>query len=82
MKKGSTLHVEAIFDNSAANPRRPPGPVKTVFLGDRTDDEMGFVVVGTMSTENGFGKVEWLKYLDKMIKARAFRLVYEAMGRD
>jgi len=82
MKKGSTLHVEAIFDNSAGNPRRPPGPVKTVFLGDRTDDEMGFVVVGTMSTENGFGRVEWLKYLEKMIKARAFRLAYEAMGKD
>ena len=82
MKKGSTLHVEAIFDNSAGNPRRPPGPEKTVFLGDRTDDEMAFVVVGTMSVENGFGKVEWLKYLDKMIQARAFRLGYEAIGKE
>ena len=82
MKKGSTLHVEAIFDNSAGNPRRVPGPEKTVFLGDRTEDEMAFVVVGTMSVENGFGKVEWLKYLDKMIQARAFRLAYEALGKD
>jgi hypothetical protein len=32
--------------------------------------------------ENGFGKVEWLKYLDKMIQARAFRLAYEAMGKE
>ena len=82
MKKGSTLHVEAVFDNSAGNPRRPPGLEKTVFLGDRTEDEMAFAVVGTMSVENGFGKVEWIRYLDKMIKARAFRLAYEAMGKD
>ena len=82
MKKGSTLHVEAIFDNTAGNPRRPPGPEKTVFLGEGTDDEMAFAVLGTMSEENTFGKVEWLKYLEKLIKARASRLAYEAMGKE
>jgi hypothetical protein len=43
---------------------------------------MAFAVLGTMSEENTFGKVEWLKYLEKLIKARASRLAYEAMGKE
>jgi hypothetical protein len=82
LKKGSTLHVEAIFDNSAGNPRRPPGPEKTVFLGESTDDEMAFAVFATMSEENTSVKIEFLKYLEKLIKAKASRLAYEAMGKE
>jgi peroxiredoxin len=82
MKKGSTLHVEAIFDNSAGNPRRPPGPEKTVFLGEGTDDEMAFAVLATMSEENTSVKIEFLTYLEKLIKAKASRFAYEAMGKD
>jgi hypothetical protein len=82
MKKGSTLHVEAVFDNSAGNPRRPPGPEKTVFLGEGTDDEMAFAVLGTMSEEKEFGKIELLMYLEKLYKAKAFKLAYEALGKE
>lgn len=82
MEKGSTLHVEAVFDNSADNPRRPPGPVKTVYLGERTEDEMAFAIVGTMSKENRVGKVELLSYLEKLYKAKAYRLARESMGLD
>jgi len=70
MKKGSTLHVERIFDNSAGNPRHPPGPEQTVFLGDRTEDEIAFAVIGTMAEQNSFGKVEWLRYLDKVYQGK------------
>jgi hypothetical protein len=82
MKKGSTLHVEAIFDNSAGNSRRPPGPEKTVFLGEGTDDEMAFAVLATMSEENTSVKIEFLTYLEKLIKAKASRFAYEAMGKE
>jgi hypothetical protein len=82
MKKGSTLHVEAIFDNSAGNPRRPPGPEKTVFLGEGTDDEMAFAVLATMSEENKSVKIDFLTYLEKLIKAKASKFAYEAMGKE
>ena len=74
--------MEAIFDNSAGNPRRPPGPEKTVFLGESTDDEMAFAVFATMSEDNTSVKIDFLKYLEKLIKARASRLAYEAMGKE
>lgn len=82
MKKGSMLHVEAVFDNSSGNPRRPPGPEKTVFLGEGTDEEMAFAVIGTMSEEKAFGKIELLMYLEKLYKAKAFKLAYEALGKE
>jgi hypothetical protein len=74
--------VEAIFDNSAGNPRRPPGPEKTVFLGESTEDEMAFAVFAAMSEENTSVKIEFLTYLEKLIKAKASRFAYEAMGKE
>jgi hypothetical protein len=82
LKKGSTLHVEAVYDNSAGNPRRLPGPEKTVFLGEATDDEMAFAIIGTIVEGRPSGKVEMLRYFEKLIEAKAFRLAYEAMGKE
>jgi hypothetical protein len=53
-----------------------------VFLGESTDDEMAFAVFATMSEENTSVKIDFLKYLEKLIKARASRLAYEAMGKE
>jgi peroxiredoxin len=82
MKKGSRLHVEAVFDNSAGNPRRPPGPERTVFLGEGTADEMAFAVIGTIIDERPAGKVEMIRYFEKLIESKAFRIGYEALGKD
>ncbi len=82
MKKGSNLNVEAIFDNLAGNPRRPPGRERTVFLGEGTDDEMAFAVIGTMSKEKTFGKIELLIYLEEPYKGKAFRLAYGTLEKE
>ncbi len=82
LKKGSRLHVEVVFDNSTGNPRRPPGPERTVFLGESTSDEMAFAIVGTIVDERPSGKVEMVRYFEKLIEAKAFRLAYEALGKE
>ncbi len=82
MKKGGRLHAEVVFDNSAGNPRRPPGPERTVFLGEGTADEMGFAILGTIIDERPANKVEMVKYFEKLIEAKAFRLAYEALGKE
>jgi hypothetical protein len=82
MKKGSRLHVEAVFDNSAANPRRPPGSERTVFLGEGTADEMAFAIIGTIIDERPTGKVEMIRYFEKLVEAKAFRIAYEALGKE
>ena len=82
LKKGSRLHVEAILDNSAGNPRRPPGPESTVFLGERADEEMAFAVFGTLVGERPTGKLEMVHLFQKMIEAKAFKLAYKALGKD
>jgi hypothetical protein len=43
--KGSTIHVEAVYDNSADNPNNPNNPPKTVRWGEQTTDEMMLLIV-------------------------------------
>src|SRR5262249_11366971 len=38
-KAGTKLEIEAVYDNSAANPNNPTSPPKDVFVGDQTNDE-------------------------------------------
>jgi hypothetical protein len=48
LPKGTVLHAEVIWDNSAANGRNPHQPPQRVKWGEGTDDEMGslrFLVV-------------------------------------
>jgi hypothetical protein len=59
---GSKMTVEAVYDNSAGNPRNPHNPPKLVTFGEETTDEM-FVLVFTQTSaldqpffEIGFGK--------------------------
>ncbi|HEY7425302.1 MAG TPA: redoxin family protein [Gemmataceae bacterium] len=41
LPKGTVLHAEVIWDNSADNERNPHSPPKRVTWGEGTDDEMG-----------------------------------------
>lgn len=43
--KDSVIHVEAIYDNSSANPHQPNNPPKRVTWGEQTTDEMMLLVV-------------------------------------
>ncbi len=52
VKAGTHFHVEAVYDNSANNPRNPNNPPRTVFLGEQTDNEMCFAFFG-VTTKNG-----------------------------
>lgn len=80
MKKGSTMHVEAIFDNSAGNPLRQPGPAKAIFVGEETSDEMAFALIGTITEQRPKNKTPFMvKYLEKLIKAKAYRKAYELL---
>lgn len=40
LPKGSKIKVEAVYDNSAANPKNPNSPPKEVRWGEQTRDEM------------------------------------------
>jgi hypothetical protein len=42
--KGSTIFVEATYDNSAENPNNPNSPPKPVHVGEKTTDEMQLLV--------------------------------------
>lgn len=42
---GTRIDVEAIYDNSAGNPRNPNSPPKDVTWGDATTDEMAIVFI-------------------------------------
>jgi Copper type II ascorbate-dependent monooxygenase, C-terminal domain len=49
LKVGTTLHVEAVYDNSDSNPNNPNSPPKLVTLGEQTTNEMCFVFLGATS---------------------------------
>jgi mono/diheme cytochrome c family protein len=53
--KGSKVHIEAVYDNSADNPRNPNSPPKMVTWGEQTSDEMLLLVVAyTTKTNKAF----------------------------
>ncbi|MES2460029.1 MAG: redoxin family protein [Armatimonadota bacterium] len=53
--KGTTVTLNATYDNSASNPRNPSSPPKTVGWGEQTTDEMciGFLSFVTDDKESG-----------------------------
>src|SRR5262249_782121 len=44
-KKGTTLQMRYVYDNSAGNPRNPNQPPRRVLFGPETTDEMGELLV-------------------------------------
>jgi hypothetical protein len=73
MEKGSTLQLEAILDNSPKNPNNPTSPPKTVFLGENTNDEMAFAVIGTIRKDVPQGGSDFLRYFERLIEAEALK---------
>lgn len=49
IKKGTRFHVEALYDNSAKNPRNPFNPPRRINFGEQTTNEMCFVFFGGYS---------------------------------
>lgn len=44
LPKGSIIHMESIYDNSAANPFNPSSPPRKVTFGEATTDEMMLLI--------------------------------------
>jgi hypothetical protein len=58
--KGSVIHLEGTYDNTADNPSNPNTPPKTVFsMGDMTTtDEMMTLMMGFLPYEEGDEKID------------------------
>lgn len=52
VKAGTRFDIEAIYDNSSANPNNPFSPPRVVTVGEQTTNEMLFGFIGA-TTENG-----------------------------
>lgn len=50
---GYTLHAEATYDNTSANPFNPNDPPQWVYFGEGTEDEMFFVFIDVVVYEEG-----------------------------
>ena len=68
LPKGTTVILNATYDNSASNPRNPSSPPKTVGWGEQTTDEMciGFISFVTDDKDSGL-----LRLLDLGSRRRA-----------
>lgn len=77
LQKGSIIHVEAIFDNSARNPNNPFSPPRTVFLGENTTDEMAFLTMSTIREARPEPGNDFMTYFKKLLEAEALKKVLD-----
>ena len=54
LPKGTKIYIEAVYDNSAENPRNPHSPPKQITWGEQTTDEM-MLFVAAYSTDDNKG---------------------------
>ena len=76
MKKGSSLFVETVHDNSADNPKNLFNPPRDIFLGEQTKDEMGFAIISVIQAKKPVTNVAttgFLKYFTKLMEANAYK---------
>ena len=73
LKKGSSLYIETVHDNSAGNPNNPFSQPRDIFLGENTKDEMGFALVPVIQENKSSGQTAFIKYLSKLIEATAYK---------
>ncbi len=76
LEKGSTLHVEAVYDNSSKNPTNPFNPPRTLFLGENDEDEMGYVSVSYLSRRRPDGNNEFMNYFFKLREGALLKKAY------
>ncbi|HJT77234.1 MAG TPA: redoxin domain-containing protein [Gemmataceae bacterium] len=53
VKAGTRVEVDAVYDNSAANPNNPNDPPRRVTFGEQTTNEMCFVFLGAAADKPG-----------------------------
>ncbi len=82
LKKGSSLYIETIHDNSADNPNNPFSPPRDIFLGENTKDEMGFAVLAVIQANKPMGTSAFIKYLSKLIEASAYKKLTGVFDED
>jgi hypothetical protein len=73
LEKGSTIHVEAVFDNSSKNPNNPFSPPRTIFLGENTNDEMAFLALSTIRDNPPDPSRDFLNYFERLLEAEALK---------
>ena len=77
LKKGDTLHVEGIFDNSDRNPTNPFNPPRMVFVGENDEDEMGYVSVSFITPQRPeAGHIEFMDYFIKLREGAALKKTF------
>jgi mono/diheme cytochrome c family protein len=59
-KAGTRFTIEAVYDNSSANPNNPSNPPKDVKVGEQTTNEMLFGFIGVTPVGEGRVRVERL----------------------
>ncbi len=67
VKPGTRIDVEAVYDNTAGNPRNPFTPPQRVWFGEQTTNEMLFAFVGV--TPTGKDRVRVQRVAPKGVKA-------------
>lgn len=77
LEKGSTLHVEAVYDNSARNPTNPFSPPRTIFLGENDEDEMGYCSVSFLTKNRPTGKNEFMNYFFKLREGALLKKAFQ-----
>ena len=80
VKAGTVLEVEALYDNSAANPNNPNSPPRLVTFGEQTTDEMCFVFLG--ATSEGPGRSPFGRGGAGMLRERAAARAKAAEAKD
>jgi hypothetical protein len=76
LKKGSSLFVESVHDNSANNPKNHFNPPRDIFLGEQTKDEMGFAIISVIQEKKPtptIANMGFLKYMAKLIEADSYK---------
>lgn len=75
LRKGSQLLIESVHDNSANNPNNPHRPPVDTFLGESTDDEMAFAIIGVVQDTQPKKQDHFIRYLTKLIEANTLRSI-------
>ncbi len=77
LPKGTTLAMEVVYDNSAANPRNPSRPPRRVRNGEGSKDEMGNVTFQVVPTgPNGVALLREKRYRGQLAASDTARNHY------
>ncbi len=69
LPKGTDIHAEWTWDNSAANPRNPYSPPRRVQWGPSSTDEMSGLIIGGITKNPGWDEgVMWLSVIGHYLK--------------